>query len=81
MRTHLQHINQALDQVMFPPCVARRVRSGLVASGRRWKLAGGSPGRNRTALNDLDAIADYIALDNPAAASELVQRIFRHATS
>jgi toxin ParE1/3/4 len=30
------------------------------------------------ALNDLDAIADYIALDNPAAASELVQRIFRH---
>jgi toxin ParE1/3/4 len=30
------------------------------------------------ALNDLDAIADYIALDNPAAASELVQRIFGH---
>ena len=30
------------------------------------------------ALNDLDAIADYIALDNPTAASELVQRIFRH---
>jgi toxin ParE1/3/4 len=30
------------------------------------------------ALNDLDAIADYIALDNPAAASQLVQRIFRH---
>ena len=30
------------------------------------------------ALNDLDAIADYIALDNPAAARELVQRIFRH---
>ena len=30
------------------------------------------------ALNDLDAIADYIALHNPAAASELVQRIFRH---
>lgn len=30
------------------------------------------------ALNDLDAIADYIALDNPVAASELVQRIFRH---
>jgi toxin ParE1/3/4 len=30
------------------------------------------------ALNDLDAIADYIALDNPAAASELVQRVFRH---
>jgi toxin ParE1/3/4 len=30
------------------------------------------------ALNDLDAVADYIALDNPAVASELVQRIFRH---
>jgi len=30
------------------------------------------------AVNDLDAIADYIALDNPAAASELVQRVFRH---
>ena len=30
------------------------------------------------ALNDLDAIADYIALDNPRAASELVQRVFRH---
>src|ERR1700686_4914311 len=30
------------------------------------------------ALNDLDAVADYIALDNPTAASELVQRIFRH---
>ncbi len=30
------------------------------------------------ALNDLDAIADYIALDNPDAARELVQRVFRH---
>ncbi len=30
------------------------------------------------ALNDLDAIADYIALDNPVAASELVRRIFAH---
>jgi plasmid stabilization system protein ParE len=30
------------------------------------------------ALNDLDAIADYIALDNPAAARELVQRVFGH---
>ena len=30
------------------------------------------------ALNDLDAIADYIALDNPAAARNLVQRIFKH---
>jgi plasmid stabilization system protein ParE len=30
------------------------------------------------ALNDLDAIADYIALDNPAAARDLVQRVFRH---
>lgn len=30
------------------------------------------------ALSDLDAIADYIALDNPEAAKQLVQRIFRH---
>ena len=30
------------------------------------------------ALADLDAIADYIALDNPQAARELVQRVFRH---
>ncbi len=30
------------------------------------------------ALNDLDAIADYIALDNPVAARELVRRVFRH---
>ena len=30
------------------------------------------------ALADLDAIADYIALDNPKAARELVQRIFSH---
>jgi toxin ParE1/3/4 len=30
------------------------------------------------ALNDLDAIADYVALDKPAAARELVQRIFSH---
>jgi toxin ParE1/3/4 len=29
------------------------------------------------ALNDLDAIADYIALDNPAAARDLVQRVFK----
>ena len=29
-------------------------------------------------LNDIDAIADYIALDDPAAARELVQRIFKH---
>lgn len=28
------------------------------------------------ALNDLDAIADYIALENPAAAAELVRRVF-----
>lgn len=27
------------------------------------------------ALSDLDAIADYIALENPAAAAELVKRI------
>lgn len=31
------------------------------------------------ALNDLDAIADYIALDNPEAAKRLVQKVFRHA--
>lgn len=30
------------------------------------------------ALNDLDAIADYIALDDPAAAAGLVQRGFGH---
>ena len=30
------------------------------------------------ALADLDAIADYIALENPTAAAWLVQRIFRH---
>jgi len=30
------------------------------------------------ALNDLDTIADYIALDDPTAARELVQRIFKH---
>jgi toxin ParE1/3/4 len=30
------------------------------------------------ALADLDAIADYIALDKPDAAARLVQRIFAH---
>lgn len=30
------------------------------------------------ALSDLDAIADYIALDNPDAARALVQRVFLH---
>jgi addiction module RelE/StbE family toxin len=30
------------------------------------------------ALSDLDAIADYIALDNPEAAGRLVQRVFQH---
>jgi toxin ParE1/3/4 len=30
------------------------------------------------ALSDLDAIADYVALDNPAAATALVQRVFAH---
>jgi toxin ParE1/3/4 len=30
------------------------------------------------AVQDLDAIADYIALDNPVAARELVQRVFQH---
>ncbi len=31
-----------------------------------------------SALNDLDAIADTIALDNPVAARQLVQRVFQH---
>ena len=30
------------------------------------------------ALSDLDTVADYIALDNPEAARNLVQRVFRH---
>ena len=30
------------------------------------------------AIGDLDAIADYIALDKPDAASELVRRLFKH---
>ncbi len=30
------------------------------------------------ALSDLDAIADYIALDNPEAARRLVEKIFEH---
>ena len=30
------------------------------------------------ALADLDAIADFIALDNPAAAAELVRKVFAH---
>ncbi len=30
------------------------------------------------APNDLDTIADYIALDNPRAAAQLVQRVFAH---
>lgn len=30
------------------------------------------------AIHELDEIADYIALDNPLAASELVQRVFAH---
>jgi plasmid stabilization system protein ParE len=30
------------------------------------------------ALGDLDAIADYIALENPVAAAELVKRVFGH---
>lgn len=31
------------------------------------------------ALADLDAIADYIALEDPDAAAELVRRVFDHA--
>ena len=30
------------------------------------------------ALADLDAIADFIALENPVAAAELVKRVFGH---
>ena len=30
------------------------------------------------ALADLDAIADYIALDDPEAARGLMRRVFRH---
>ena len=30
------------------------------------------------ALSDLEAIADYIALDKPEAAQGLVQRVFKH---
>ena len=30
------------------------------------------------ALQDLDAVADYVALDNPLAARRLVQRVFEH---
>jgi plasmid stabilization system protein ParE len=30
------------------------------------------------ALSDLDAIADYIALENPLAARQLVRRVFLH---
>ena len=29
-------------------------------------------------LSDLEAIADYIALENPAAAAEFVKRVFDH---
>lgn len=29
-------------------------------------------------MSDLDAISDYIALDNEEAASALVQRVFKH---
>ncbi|HEX8311549.1 MAG TPA: type II toxin-antitoxin system RelE/ParE family toxin [Chthoniobacteraceae bacterium] len=31
------------------------------------------------ALHDLDAIADYIALEDPVAARRLVKRVFEHA--
>ncbi|MDQ3206095.1 MAG: type II toxin-antitoxin system RelE/ParE family toxin [Pseudomonadota bacterium] len=29
-------------------------------------------------MSDLDAIADYIALESPAAAADIVQRVFGH---
>jgi toxin ParE1/3/4 len=31
-----------------------------------------------TALSDLEAIAEFIALENPEAAAEVVTRVFRH---
>lgn len=31
-----------------------------------------------SALSDLDAIADYIALENPEAAKRLVRKVFHH---
>lgn len=31
-----------------------------------------------SALADIDAIADYIAMENPAAAAALVQRVYAH---
>jgi len=30
------------------------------------------------ALSDLDAIADFIALENPVAAQKLVRKVFKH---
>ncbi len=30
------------------------------------------------ALSDLDAIADFVALENPVAASKLVRKVFKH---
>ncbi len=33
---------------------------------------------SKPALDNLDAITDYLALDNPRAASGLVRRIFKH---
>jgi len=30
------------------------------------------------ALSDLDAVADFIALENPVAAQKLVRRVFKH---
>jgi len=30
------------------------------------------------ALSDLDAIADFVALENPVAAQKLVRRVFKH---
>ena len=32
------------------------------------------------AVSDLEAIADYIALDNPEAARQLVQRVMEHVS-
>src|SRR5208283_585326 len=55
--------------------------------GRPHPLAGGGQDANvpmaaiiwtEPALSDLDAIADYIALDKPEAARRLVQRVFEH---
>jgi plasmid stabilization system protein ParE len=47
----------------------RRAKTNVAMAQKIW---------TEPALNDLDAIADYIALDKPEAASRLVHRVFAH---